>query len=99
MHAPDILGDTRGPLMDATRHLGVQRLTMEGVTQHGLLIGAFLGVGASRFRFVAHALIFAFPARGSMLVAEKSVSVHFLERLCNVISENGKTVNRGSYSA
>jgi hypothetical protein len=40
---------------------------MEGVAQHGRLIGLFLGVRGSRLRFGAHAFIFAFLDRGSIL--------------------------------
>jgi hypothetical protein len=68
LDAVNLLRDTRGTLVDAARNFRVQWLAMESVAQHGLLIGAFLGVSTSRFRFGAHALIFAFLNRGSMLV-------------------------------
>ena len=47
---------------------------MEGVPQHGRLIGLFLGIRASRLRFGAHAFIFAFLDRGSMLAVPKKVA-------------------------
>jgi|SRR5579884_150935 len=65
--AVNLLRHARGPLVDAACHLTVQRLTMEGVAQHSRLIGLFLEVSAARLRFGAHAFIFAFLDRGSML--------------------------------
>jgi len=70
MDAVNLLCDQRGPLVNAPRHLRVQRLAMKSVAQHGLCIGVFLGVSASRFRFGAHALIFVFLHRTSMLVMD-----------------------------
>lgn len=55
MQLVNVLGDSRGPLLDAAGDFWVQRVAVERVPQYGLCVGLLLGVAAGRFRFGAHA--------------------------------------------